>query len=144
MNVTMSPCIAHVHPSLSSLGSMASKRAWSKDTDESATGDAVEQVFMIFLIYEDTNLLVGKDIKLKWQDINDAFLGAFGEDLEDCKVYVNIHKYGLYQIAFCYLAFPCMDMIHWIISHTDPEMMALSSVSGTMISTFTAQDYQQM
>jgi len=36
------------------------------------------------------------------------------------------------------------DMIHWIVSHTDLDMMTLSSVSGTKIATFRAQDYQHM
>jgi len=120
---------------------MASKRVGPKDTDRSATGAAVEQVSTSLPIYEDTKLIVDKDIKLKWQEVNDAFTSTFGEYLEDCQVSVNIHKFGLYQIACRYLAFPCMDMMHWIISHTDPEMMTLSSVSRTKIATFKAQYY---
>jgi len=45
---------------------MASKREGSKDIDGSETRDAVERVSMIFSIYEDTKLIVDKDIKLKW------------------------------------------------------------------------------
>jgi len=45
---------------------MASKRAGSKDIIESATGDAVEQVSMSLLIYEDTKLSIEKYIKMKW------------------------------------------------------------------------------
>jgi len=81
---------------------------------------------------------------LKWQDINDAFLGTFEEDLEDHRVYVNIHKFFLYRIACTYLAFPCVDMIHWIVSHTDPKKMVLISISGIEIATFRAQVFQQM
>jgi hypothetical protein len=145
MHVTLSPDLAGVHPPLSSSGSMASKRAGSKDTDGSATGAAVERVSQVLSIYEDTKLILDKDIKLKWQEVNDAFAGTFGEDLEDRQVYVNIHKSGLYQIACRYPhVFPCADMIHWIVSHTDPETMTLSSVSGTKIATFRAQDYDEM
>lgn len=54
-----------VHPSLSNSRSMASKRAGSKDTDGSATGAAIEQVSTSLLVYEDTKLIVDKDIKLK-------------------------------------------------------------------------------
>lgn len=63
---------------------MASKRVGSKDTDRSATGLTVERVFASLLIYEDTKLILEKEIKLKWQEVNDAFVGTFGEDLEDC------------------------------------------------------------
>lgn len=35
-------------------------------------------------------------------------------------------------------------MIHWIISHTDPETMKLNSVSEAEIITFRAQDYDEM
>ena len=97
---------------------------------------------MGFPVYEDTKFLIDGDIKLKWEDINDIFSGTFEEDLEDHKLYVNIHKYGLYRIACRYPSFPCAEMIHWIVSHTDPETMTLSSLSGTKIATFRAHDYQ--
>ncbi|MCY6525026.1 hypothetical protein, partial [Actinobacillus pleuropneumoniae] len=97
---------------LSSSRSMASKRVGSKDTDGSATGATVERVSTSFLIYEDTKLIVEKDIKMKWQEVNDAFAGTFGEYLEDHQVYVNIHKSNLYWIACRYLVLPCADMIH--------------------------------
>lgn len=93
------------------------------------------------LIYEDTKLLLDKDIKLKWQEVNEAFTGTFEEDLEDRQVYMNIHKFGLYRIACRYVEFPCTDMIH---SHTDPEMMTLSNISGTKLATFWARDYGEM
>ena len=35
-------------------------------------------------------------------------------------------------------------MIHWIVSHNDPETMALSTASGTYFSTFRAKDFQEM
>lgn len=75
---------------------MVSKRAGLKDTNGSTTGVTIEQVSTCLSIYEDTKLIVDKDIKLKWKDVNDAFLGTFREDLEDHKVYMNIHKSGLY------------------------------------------------
>jgi len=75
---------------------MASKREGLKDTVESATRDVVEKVSMSLPIYEDTKLFIDKDIKMKWKDINDTFLGTFEEDLEDRRVYVNIHKFALY------------------------------------------------
>jgi len=86
---------------------------------------------MILPIYEDTKLLIDKEIKIKWQDINNIFLGTFDENLEERRVYVNIHKSRFYQIACKYLKFPCTNMIQWIVSHIDPETMVLSSVSGT-------------
>ncbi len=134
----MSLDLTSICPPLSSLGSMASKREGSKDTDGSATGVAIERVSTSFLIYEDTKLIVDKYIKMKWQEVNDAFASTFEEDLKDRQVYVNIHKSDLYRIACRYPVFPCVDKIHWIVSHTDPEMMALSSVSKTKIATFTA------
>lgn len=75
---------------------MASKRLGSKDTDESTTGATVDRVSASLPIYEDTNLILDKDIKLKWQEVNDAFAGTFVEGLKDCQVYVNIHKFDLY------------------------------------------------
>jgi len=75
---------------------MASKRARSKDTNESATEAVVEWVSTSLLIYDDTKLIVEKDIKMKWKEVNDAFAGTFGEDLEDFQVCVNIHKSSLY------------------------------------------------
>jgi len=89
-------------------------------------------------IYEDTKLILDKDIKLKWKEVNDAFVSTFWEDLKDHQVYVNIHKYGLYWIACRYPMFPCMDMIHWIVSHTSLEWVTLSSVHGMKIATFRA------
>ena len=83
MHVTLSPDLVGVCPPLSSSGSMASKGAGSKDTKGSATGATIERVFTSFPIYEDTKLIVDKDIKLKWQEVNDEFVGTFGEDLED-------------------------------------------------------------
>lgn len=96
------------------------------------------------LIYEDTKLIVDKDIKLKWKEVNDAFTSTFGEYLKYCQVYVNIHKSSLYWIACKYPVLPWAYMIHWIILHTDPNTMTLSSISGTNIATFRAQDYEQM
>lgn len=65
MHVALSQDISGVHLPLSSIRSMASKRARSKDTDRSATGAAVEQVSACLPIYEDTKLFLDKDIKLK-------------------------------------------------------------------------------
>lgn len=112
MSVALSLGITSVHSSLSSTGTMVSKRVRSKDIVESATGDAVEQVSMSLLIYKDTELFIAKEIKMKWQDINYTFLGTFQENLENRRDYVNMHKFGLYQIACWYLVFPCTNMIH--------------------------------
>jgi len=35
-------------------------------------------------------------------------------------------------------------MIHWIISHTDPKMVNLNSVSGMKLETFWAWYYDEM
>lgn len=129
MHAAMSPGLGGVCLPLSSLGSMAFERSGSKDTNRNETRAAAEWVSTSLLIYEDTKKIVDKDINQKWQEVNDAFSGTFGEDLEDREVYVNIHKSGLYMIACKSLVLPCMDMIHWIISHSDPETMTLSSVS---------------
>jgi len=61
----MSPCIAVVCLSLSSIGTMASKRTGSKDTVGSETRDSVEQVSISMPIYEDTKLFIDRDIKMK-------------------------------------------------------------------------------
>lgn len=66
MSIVLSPGIISVHQSLNSIGTMASKRAWSKDTIESTTGDVVDQVSMRFPIYEDTNFLIDKKMKITW------------------------------------------------------------------------------
>jgi len=65
MHVTMSPDLVRVHLPLNSSRSMASMRAGSKDTNGSATGVGVERVFTSLPIYEDTKLIIDKDIKLK-------------------------------------------------------------------------------
>ena len=75
---------------------------------------------------------------MKWQDNNDTFSCTFEEDLEDHRVYVNIHKSSLYKIAYKYHVLPCVDLIYWIISHTDLETMTLSHVSEMEIATFRA------
>lgn len=144
MSVTMSLGITGVRPSLNIIVTMASKRIGSKDTFASETGDAVEQVFMGLLVYEGTKLAIDKDIKLKWHDINDTFSGTFVEYLEDHKVYVNIHKSSLYHISCMYLVFPCTDMIHWIVLHTNPETTMLRSASRIELATFRVKDYQVM
>jgi len=91
----MSLDITGVHMSLNSLVSMASKRVGSKEINRSATSAAVERVSTSLPIYEDTKMIVEKDIKLKWKEVNDALSGTFGEDLEDRQVYVNIQKSSL-------------------------------------------------
>lgn len=60
--------ITGVLPSLYNIYTMDSKRGGSKDPIESETGDAVKQVSMGFPIYEDTNLFIEKEIKMKWKD----------------------------------------------------------------------------
>lgn len=120
---------------------MASKRAGSKDTIESIIGDVVEQVSMSLPIYEDTRLFIEKDIKITWKDINNTFGSNIEEKLEDRQVYVKIHKLGLYKLACRYPVFPCADMIHWIVSHTDSEMMILRSVRGVELATFKTKNY---
>ena len=112
MHVALSLDLAGVRLPLNSLGSMASKGLGSKDTDGSATGAEIERVSTSLPIYEDTKLILDKDIKLKWKDFNDAFASTFGEDLKDHQVYVNIHKFGLYRISCRYPMFPCANMIH--------------------------------
>lgn len=123
---------------------MASKIAGSKDTYESATGATMEQVSSSLPIYEDTKLILDKDIKPKWQVVNDAFTGTFGEYLEDLQVYINIHKSSFYRIACRFHAFSSRDMIHWIILCTDPDTMTWSSVSKTRIATFRVVDYDEI
>jgi len=111
MHVTMSLDTVCIRMSLSSSGSMASKRTRSKDINKRATRATVERVSTSLSTYEDIMMIIDKDIKLKWKEVNDTFSGTFGEDREDRQVYVNIHKYGLYQIACRYPTFPCVDMI---------------------------------
>lgn len=83
MHVALFPDLAGVHSPLSNPRSMASKRSGSNDTNRTAIGATIEQVSTSLSIYEDTKLIFINDIKLKWKDVNDAFVGPFGEDLED-------------------------------------------------------------
>ena len=62
---------------------MDSKRTRSQDTDGVAVGTIVEQVSYSMPIYEDTKLYLDKDIKLKLQEVNETFVGTFGEDREE-------------------------------------------------------------
>jgi len=123
---------------------MVSKRDASKETFESSNGDAVEQVLVSLLVYADTQLFIEKGMMLTWKEIKDIFGGDFQEDLEDWQVYVNIHQSGLHKISCRYFAFPCADIIHWIVSHTDPETMTLSNATGTQLSIFKTKNYHQM
>ena len=93
-------------------------------------------------MYIETHMFIEKDIKITWQGINTIFAGNFEENLEDRQVYVNIHKSGLYKVACRYPAFFCAYVIHWIVSHTDPETMVLNNVNGIELATFNAKDYQ--
>lgn len=136
MSVALSPSITGVHESLNSTGTMASKRVGLKDTIESTTEDMVKKMSMGLLMYEETRLLIDKENKIIWEDINHIFLGTFEENLEDRRVYVNIHKPRLYRVACRYLTFPYVDMIQWIVSHTALEKIVLSNVNGTKFSTF--------
>jgi len=83
MHVALSLDLVVLHPPLSSTGSMVSKRLGLKDTGGSTTREAVERVSTSLLIYEDTKLIVDKDIKLKWKEVNDVFASTLGEDLGD-------------------------------------------------------------
>ena len=44
-------------------------------------GMQLEQVSSSLTIYEDTKLYLDKDIKLKWQEVNETFAGTFGENV---------------------------------------------------------------
>lgn len=66
MCVFMYPGIIGVRLPLSTMGTMASQGEGSKDTVESAIGDADERVSMSLPIYEDTNLFINNDRKIKW------------------------------------------------------------------------------
>lgn len=79
MYVALPPNIIGVHLSLTSLGSIASKRARSNDTNDSTTVATIERVSTSLLIYEDTKMIVEKYIKMKWKEVNDAFSSTFGE-----------------------------------------------------------------
>ena len=70
MIVTMSLTIVGVHLSLNITGTMASKRTRSKGTVGSETGDGVEQVSMGLPIYEETKLVINKEIKMKAETVN--------------------------------------------------------------------------
>ena len=75
---------------------MDSKRIGSEETNGVAAGAEVEQVSSSLSIYEDTKQYLDKDIKLKWKEVNETFIGNFWEYLEDFQVYANIHKSDLY------------------------------------------------
>lgn len=80
----MSPDLLGVHTPLSSTRSMASKREGSQDANRKAAGAVVERVSSNLPIYEDTKLFLGKDIKMKWKEVNEAFAGNFEADLKVC------------------------------------------------------------
>lgn len=117
---------------------MASNRDASKDTIESSIGESFEQVLVNLPVYEDTQLFIKKGMKFTWQKIKDTFAEDFKEDLEDQKVYFSIHQSGLYKVVWRYPSFPSADIIHWTVSHTDPETITLSSASGIELTTFRA------
>lgn len=112
MHVALCLDLAGFRLALSILGLMSSKRTESKEIDGSAIGVVVERLSTRLQIYEDTNLILDKDIKMKWQEVNDTFVGTFREELKDHQVYVNIHKSGLYQITYKYPMLPWADTIH--------------------------------
>jgi len=56
---------------------MASKRTESEGIDGNAAGAAIERVSSSLSIYKDTKMYLDMDIKLKWQEINEAFAGTF-------------------------------------------------------------------
>lgn len=68
--------------SLNNTHTMPSKKAGSKKTIKSATGDAVEQVSMSLPIYEDTKLFVDKDIKMNGRTLMTPFQTHLGGILE--------------------------------------------------------------
>lgn len=93
MSVSLSLGITRVHQSLSNTSKMASKRVGLKDTIESTTKYVVKQTSKSLSIYEDTELFIEKEVKMKWKDINDILLGTSEENLEDRRVNINIHKF---------------------------------------------------
>ena len=111
---------------------------------ESSTGEVVEQISVDLSIYAMTQQFIEKGTILTWQQIKDTFAEEFKEDLEDRQVYISIKRSSLYKVACTYLAFPCADIIIWIVSHTYPNTMTLSSASGIEISTFRADKFHQM
>lgn len=69
---------------------MASKRETSKETTESGTGEAVEQTWVDFPVYAETQLFIEKGSSLIWKHIKDTFTKDFEEYLEDRQVYLSI------------------------------------------------------
>ena len=55
--------------SLASIVTMAPKRASSKDTTESSTGEEIEKIPMDLLVYANTQLFVEKDSNLTWHKL---------------------------------------------------------------------------
>lgn len=99
MRVSLSTAIIVVCPSLSSTNIMVSNRSRSNDTIESETGDVVEQVSMILPFYEDTKLFIDKEIKMKWQDINDNFqehLMRIWKTIESMSTFTSLAYSGLH------------------------------------------------
>lgn len=59
-------------------------------------------------------------------------------------MYVNIHKSELHRATCRYPTFKCVDVISWIMSHTDPKTVCLGSTNGRRLSSFLAVDYHLM
>lgn len=60
---------------------MASKRTTSQDTNGNAAEATIEEVSPSLSIYEYSKLYLDKDIKLKWQEVNETFAITFGEKI---------------------------------------------------------------
>lgn len=121
---------------------MEPKRVSSKDTTESSTAEAVKQTPVNLPLYSDTQLYVEKEFHLTGQKVIESFSEKdFKEDLEEQKLCINFQISGMHNFSYRYLAFPCADVINWIVSHIDVKATTLSSTSGQRLAMFMAVDY---
>jgi len=63
---------------------MAPKRATLEKSTKSSTRDAIEKTLVDLTVYANTQLFIGKESTLTWQQVNEALLSKSHEvDLED-------------------------------------------------------------
>jgi len=136
--------LSDVHPHLSSIWWIASKRVGSQDTDGNAARAAVERVSSSLLIYEDTKLFLDKDIEMKCQEVNEHLQDLLKKTSNTVRCMWTFTSPACIELHANTLRSHAWTWKHWIVSQNDPKTMTLSSVNGTKLATFWERDYDEM
>ena len=98
------------------------------EDDSSAEVVEVSQVVNIEIVYEDTKVITGADLEIKWGNIYPMLVERKVPEagLGDLALYENILRFGITKISTRTNIFPCAEVIGWIFPKIDTIGMIIN------------------